>query len=410
MATHNFYLNPKSKDGLSVIMLVFQHKGRKFKFSTKIKTRQEQWDGRRIKSKTIEAYEANEQLSMLESYLNELIKELLAKKQELNLEAIEAKFKLKLNVATDKSEFFTYWNQFVTDANATKTAGTIKHYGSTKTRLLEFEKWRRKQITFTEINNYFYESFLKYCMLELKLLNNSTGQHVKNLKVFLNYLMNNELINVKFNLKGFKAFKEDIDIVHLTYEELIRVYELEGLPAHLDQVKDFFCFECFTGLRFSDVCRLKQENIKDHHIEIRTLKTRDLLYIPLNDFAKAIIDKYKPHSTERPLPPVISNQKTNVYLKEIAEIAQLDDVLIIEKFCGAKRIEIVKPKYNLIATHTGRRTFITLSYEKGMKPEIIMKITGIKKWDTLKKYLRISDNTKLLEMNNYWNRPNKVVV
>jgi hypothetical protein len=76
---------------------------------------------------------------------------------------------------------------------------------------------------------------------------------------------------------------------------------------------------------------------------------------------------------------------------------------MVEKFSGSTRITLSKPKYAFISTHTGRRTFITLSYEKGMQAEMIMKITGIKKWETLKKYLKVSEKSKLAKMQEFWN-------
>lgn len=405
MATYKYYLKEETKDGLSLILLVYQEKGKKFKYSTKIKVHKDLWKGKRIKGKTLEVIAQNERLDQYENYIKEIEKEALIKGVHYPIDTVEKKFRFKVSSNPETSEFFAFYDQFMQDARHSKTEGTIKHYGSTKTRLLQFEQWRGRPIKFEEINQYFYESLLNYCISELKLLNNSTGQHVKNLKAFLNYLMNNELVNIKFNLKGFKVFKEDIDIVHLSYDELMKIYHLKDLPQHLEYAKDLFCFECFTGLRFSDVCRVKQENIKGDYLELRTLKTREALIVPLNSYAKEILARYKDRFQDTSLPPAISNQKTNEHLKQIAEIAELDEVLIIEKFSGSRRIEIKKPKYNFISTHTGRRTFITLSYEKGMKPEIIMKITGINKWDTLKKYLKISEKSKLVEMMHYWNKP-----
>jgi integrase len=167
-------------------------------------------------------------------------------------------------------------------------------------------------------------------------------------------------------------------------------------------VKDYFCFECFTGLRFSDISKLENNNIKGDFIEIKTQKTRETLFVPLNAFAKEIIEKYKGQFDSRPIPPTLSNQKSNDNIKDIAEIAGVTETLIIEKFSGSNRIVHKKPKCDFITTHTGRKTFITLSHERGMPIEMIMKITGIKKWETLKKYLKISEKSKLIQMNEFW--------
>ena len=157
-------------------------------------------------------------------------------------------------------------------------------------------------------------------------------------------------------------------------------------------------------MRFSDISRLKNENIKDDFIEIRTKKTKDILFVPLNVFTKEILNKYKGVYSDAPLPPPFSNPIVNKLIKEAAKKAEIDDLTMVEKFSGVNRKVITKPKYAFVSTHTGRRTFITLSHEKGMQIEMIMKITGIKKWETLKKYLKVSEKSKLIKMNEFWNR------
>ena len=201
-----------------------------------------------------------------------------------------------------------------------------------------------------------------------------------------------------------RCIKEEIDIIALTEEELFIIYKCQNLTENQRIARDYLCFECFTGLRFSDIGRLKNENIKGDFIMIRTQKTKDNLFVSLNVFAKEIISKYQGQYKNRPLPPPFANQIINRLIKEVAEKAALNELLEIEKFSGVNRISVTKPKYQLISTHTGRRTFITLSHEKGMKIEMIMKITGIKKWETLRKYLKVSEKNKLIKMNEFWNR------
>lgn len=216
----------------------------------------------------------------------------------------------------------------------------------------------------------------------------------------------NAIISSNFNLSSFKVFKEETDIIYLTETELFKILNLEGLSKCLQQVRDNFCFACFTGLRFSDIAKIKRTNIKDDFIEIKTEKTRETLKIPLNQHAKNLLKKYESIQDERPLPPTITNQKTNEYLKELCEIAEIDEMVEIEKYSGSKKILIRKRKYNLVTSHTARRTFVTLSLEKGIRAEIVMNITGHKEYQTFKKYIKITDKVKLLEMNKVWDRPN----
>jgi site-specific recombinase XerD len=166
----------------------------------------------------------------------------------------------------------------------------------------------------------------------------------------------------------------------------------------LSRVRDFFCFACFTGARYSDVPKIQHEELKNDKWYLRTAKTKDLLEIPIIDEAQIILNRYK----DNPQPiPVISNQKTNKYIKEISKVTGIHENIKIVKYQSPKPIEKSSPKYELIATHTARRTFITLPLEKGMSPEIVMEIKGHKDYKMMLKYLKITENVKETEMKKY---------
>lgn len=94
----------------------------------------------------------------------------------------------------------------------------------------------------------------------------------------------------------------------------------------MERVRDVFLFCCFTSLRYSDVRNLKRSDIKPDHIEVTTVKTADSLIIELNDHSKAILEKYKDvHFENHMALPVISNQKMNDYLKELGELAEINE-------------------------------------------------------------------------------------
>ena len=104
------------------------------------------------------------------------------------------------------------------------------------------------------------------------------------------------------------------------------------------------------------------------------------------------------------LPKLFSNQKTNEYLKELGELAGITESILIIKYRGIEKVEFLEPKYKFISSHTARRTFVTLSLEKGMRPETVMSITGHKDYKTFKKYIKLTDKVKLVEMNNIWSK------
>ncbi|RZK18616.1 MAG: site-specific integrase, partial [Flavobacterium sp.] len=102
-------------------------------------------------------------------------------------------------------------------------------------------------------------------------------------------------------------------------------------------------------------------------------------------------------------PEANSNQKMNDYIKDIGMQAGIDSPVILTKYKGATKIEKSEPKFKFLSSHSARRTFVTLSLEKGMRPEVVMSITGHKDYATFKKYIKLTENVKLAEMNNAWN-------
>ena len=168
----------------------------------------------------------------------------------------------------------------------------------------------------------------------------------------------------------------------------------------LAKVRDVFLFQCFTGQRYSDILSLNKKDVKNGTWHLRQQKTNNIIQIPLNKYAISILAKYSDFKL-----PVISNQKMNKYLKELCVLAKINDPVRIIKFKGSKRIEETKKKYEVIGTHTARRTFITLSLRKGMKPEVIMKITGHKSYKMFQKYLKIADDHTRKEMFEAWGNP-----
>jgi site-specific recombinase XerD len=412
MATTNFYLKPADTKGLSRVVLVYQDKGKKFKFPTKIKVKKCNWEkGKLVKGKSSIVNEINSILDGYRQDINEILREAMLNKTKYEIELVEKKFRMKIgetNVV--KNEFYKTFEEFMENAKATKAHGTILNYNATLTRLKGFSEYLGQEITFKSINQLFYEGFMNYLIKEHNSLNNTVGRHIKVLKVFLNYCKRMEIIPSTTNITGFKVMKEEADIIYLTEKELFTLMNLEGLTKSLEHIRDNFCFGCFTGLRFSDIAKINKSNIKEDFIEIKSEKTRESLKIPLNQHSKSILKKYEGESETRPLPPTISNQKTNEYLKELCEIAEIDEMIEMEKFSGSKKITIKKPKYNLVSSHTARRTFVTLSLEKGIRAEVVMNMTGHKEYQTFKKYIKITDKVKLLEMNRVWDKPNLKVV
>ena len=163
----------------------------------------------------------------------------------------------------------------------------------------------------------------------------------------------------------------------------------------LAKTRDLFCFCAFTSLRYSDMAALRRTDIIGDTIYITTQKTHDRLPINLNKFAKEILDKYAGQTfVGNTALPVISNQKMNKYLKDLCELCGFNTPISRVFFRQGQRVEETYPKYELIGTHAGRRTFICFALSSGVPPQVVMKWTGHSDYKAMKPYIDIAEKTK----------------
>lgn len=186
-------------------------------------------------------------------------------------------------------------------------------------------------------------------------------------------------------------------VIYLDWNELMTVYNF-NVPAaknYIARVRDIFCFCCFTGLRFSDAQNLKRADVYEDKISISTIKTSERLEIPLGKHARAILDRYAGENFPNGKAlPSISNQKANQYLKELCFTCGINRPITVVDFRGSQRIEAVKPKWELIGTHCGRRTFISNALALGVPVTTVMSITGHSDFQAMKPYIEIAERAK----------------
>jgi site-specific recombinase XerD len=289
--------------------------------------------------------------------------------------------------------------RYIQDNAVTREKGSLTVYKSVKNHLSDYQKAIKQNITFDSIDYAFFQSFQSY-LIETKKLNNTTvAKQLSTIKTFLNYARKYGYA-VSDKYKHFKIKRESLEVVALTQDEFESLYNLNlKNNKKLDQVRDVFCFSCVTGLRYSDLQQLKREHINRDEIVMTIKKTKEILSVPLNGYSRQILSKYK--DAHKPL-PVISNQKLNEYLKDLCENAKINTPTEIVRFKGVERQVDVYPKHELISVHVGRKTFVTLSLEKGMSAEEVMSITGHKDYKSFKRYVKVTEQRKKVVMLNAW--------
>ena len=300
-------------------------------------------------------------------------------------------------------DFFQVFDDFVEDCGRQNnwTDSTFEKFAAVKNHLTNF----REGLTFEFFDERGLNDYVGYLRDVKEMRNTTIGKQLSFLKWFLRWAFkkgvhqNNAYDSYKPKLKSTQK-----KIIFLTWNELNRLREFK-IPSNkqaLERVRDVFLFQCFTGLRYSDVFNLRRSDIKGDHIEVTTVKTSDSLIIELNNHSKAILDKYKDVAFEDDkVLPVITNQKMNDYLKELAELAGIDEPIRQTYYKGNERIDEVTPKYALLGTHAGRRTFICNALALGIPPQVVMKWTGHSDYKAMKPYIDIADDIKANAMSKF---------
>lgn len=266
---------------------------------------------------------------------------------------------------------------------------TIQKYNTTLRVLKEFAEKRKRPVDFDTIDLEFYADFTAYLTKKEKLAMNSVGKYIQTLKVFLNEATAQK-VNTKLDYKAtrFKVLKEDADSIYLTEQELQMLFTLDlSKNPKLDRVRDLFLVGCYTGLRFSDFTEIRAEYIKDGFIRMEQFKTQGRVVIPCHPVVSAILTK---HNNQ--LPRSISNQKMNDYLKELCQLAGITSKETKGITKAGKRQIQTHEKWELVSTHTGRRSFATNMYLMGIPTLTIMKITGHRTEKAFMKYIKVSED------------------
>ena len=313
------------------------------------------------------------------------------------------------------------FQMFVTECGEKNawSIGTFKKMATLKEDLVSF----KKNVSFSDLDEKGLTAFVHY-LREKKVLNSPRkkkgdrdeydDEDVMGLR---NSTIQKKLGFLKWFLKwatdrgyntntDFKTFRPTLKttqrkVIYLSKPELERLRKLEipaGLPS-LEAVRDVFLFCCFSGLRHSDVYNLRKNDVNEDHIEVTTIKTGDSVSIELNNVTRDILRKYKdyPFADNRVL-PVIQNQPMNRHLKDLCKLAGINEQIRITTFKGNQRKDEIKEKWELVGTHTGRRTFIVNCLSLGIPPNVVMKWTGHSDYKAMKPYIDIVDSIKASEM------------
>jgi len=406
MADVNFYLkDPKSKEK-TLIYLFFSFDGNRMKYSTGEFIKPSSWNSekQRARFSTVGATDINNRLIKLDEDINKIYRNLILVNEDINGYILKRKLdECQSNKRKNKIDFFSFIEDHIIYVTPLRKKATIISYNNSLNVLKEYKEYIKRQVDFNTINLDFYYDYIDYLTNQRDFSKNTIGKHIKNIKAFLNEATEKGVNkNLDYKSNRFKVSSEDSDSIYLDKNEIGKIIELKlQYYKGLEQTRDLFIIGCYTGLRFSDFSQLRLENINNGLLKIRTQKNEDIVVIPLHEYVDYILKKYNNN-----LPKAYSNQKMNENLKNIGKLAKLDDDVEISKTKGGKRIKTYHKKFELITTHTARRSFATNLFLDGFPAISIMKITGHKTEKAFLKYIKITPEQNAELLRTFWNQSN----
>jgi integrase len=436
-----------------LIYLQFLYDNQKlvFSFGQSIDPRNWNPDKQRVKSNKETTSDKSHNLNDLLKSLEEVCKEAYntEMKNGIPLPNVLRKYLedfLNKNIDKPKNEkptFFNLLDRFISNEikisrgekkkiGKKRAEATVHNYKALNRHLQDFQRLKNFKVDFETINRDFFNKYISFLedhiwkiswqkekgkkSLRKTIISkqpgeglsvNSIAKDIRKLKSVLNEAVENGYTNNQEFKKGYFSFsEEETDAVYLSDKEIITLYRHDfSKNKTLEQIRDWFVFSSFIGLRYQDITSLEPDNIvsidNDLFIKTITRKTKELVVVPCNPVVLEIIGKYEQNLNG--LPRVYENQVYNRYLKQICQIAGLTEK-------GRLSTDTGKELWLCISSHTSRRSFATNLYLDGYPVDEIRKITGHKTEKAFWKYIKVSklDSAKRLSSYQKANWPAKI--
>lgn len=321
------------RDGTTTIMVRVTVNSERTVFSSKLTIRPELWDQKANKAvgTTKEVKEINKILDDIRATIRNHYYELDRYDAVVTAEKVKNAF---LGITARTESLLNLFKEFMDECNALKgisrSDATIQKYDRCYRRTIEFlkSKYNLSDIPLVEINHKFIVDFECYLRTVCGCNENTAAKFLQTFRMIIIRAKDNGYIKAD-PFANYRIRIKRVDRGYLTDEELGIIAEKEFKTPRLAQIRDIFLFSCYTGLAYIDIRDLKEENIKisfdgNEWIMTHRQKTKTPVNVPLLDVPKSLIKKYRGQVSGGKLFPVPSNQKTNQYLKEIADACGID--------------------------------------------------------------------------------------
>ena len=394
MIKTTFVLKEPKSSSETIIYLVMRWDGLQMKISTKQKVNPKFWNKERLKVKeTISEknhQHINKELVEIEKVAYKMFNSFTDTfKRKPNSEELKNLIEQEyfqnnpMFKKVDKKTILDYFDDYIETIKSTTAHTTVQKYKQAKENFKDFQKDKKRIYNTEMIDLKFRNEYVEYLIETKKYAPTTVYRKMKFLRTVL-YFIENLGIKVNPFLHNSRFLTKDIEVDNIALSES-EIDEMEKLNLsdnkRLEQVRDLFLVACYTGQRFSDLNKINQSNIiDDEYIAIRQQKTNEQLTLPLLKAVKTILVKYSYKL------PKISNVKFNEYIKEVAKLCET----LNKQYNGDNK----KVRWQMISSHTARRTFVTLNYGKGVDLDTLKLGTGHKQTKTLQTYIKMNDKQK----------------
>lgn len=370
-------------NGLVPIYTRITINGKRFEQSTNRFVEISKWstEGNKMKGTSEEARLINNHLDLLKNQIRDAEMELIHKKAPVTIETIKSKLLGIDERARMLVPIFQDHNNKIKELIGKEYAlGTLERYTTSLKHTIEFMQWKYNisDIDITKIDHAFVTDYEFWLRSVRNCANNTAVKYLKNFNKIIKLCLANDWLD-KNPFANYKSKVKEVERVYLTEEEIQSIIEKDFKTERLSLVRDIFLFSCFTGLAYIDVKNLTKSHISygidgEKWIFTHRQKTESASKIPILPVTQMIIDKYENHpqcNNEDKLLPILSNQKMNAYLKEIASVCEIGKELTF---------------------HIARHTFATtVTLTNGVPIESVSKMLGHKNLRTTQHYAKVLD-------------------
>jgi integrase len=403
-----------SKNETSIILDYSFGRNNRLKFATGYKVKPKNWDKTNQRIRSVATIKNREKVN---SDLLNFSSEFLDAVSRLEEEEKQDKNKLKIllskiirkteNLDIKIKTFFEFADDFIKrKEDQAKNLGavklspiTVRSYKQTINRIKEFNANVKYNLDFENIDLKFYYSFIKY-LEDQNYSINTIGKHIKNLVTILNRA-SEDGVNTHFKYKHseFKTVSMESFSIYLTESEIDALYKVDlSKNKKWELARDIFLIGYYTGQRISDYNGIKKEQIKNFEgkevFEFNQQKTSKRIYVPIHSRVKEIMnERYNGFP-----PPKLNSPDINEFIKEAGREAEINEEITIKKIIGGKINIDTDYKYNLIVSHSARRSFCSNAYLSKMPVIDIMSISGHSTEREFYKYIKVTQQERAIKI------------